>query len=128
MNGLTQALGRAETITSIPPGANCSATRMFRWKDLDVLINEVSARSGGNPGLAGWSVGAATTSAGLKTDKGIGIGSTMAAVRAAYGPALTVAGTTFKVRSANSVITGELDGGSDAARVKKLSAGAACAI
>ena len=127
MSGLTQALGRAETVTSIPPGANCAATRMFRWKDLDVLVNEVSARSGGTPGLAGWSMGTAASSVGLKTDKGIGIGSTMAAVRAAYGSALTIAGTTFKVRSANSVITGELDGGSDAARVKKLSAGAACA-
>jgi hypothetical protein len=128
MNGLTQALGRAETVTSIPPGSNCGATRMFRWKDFDVLVNEVSAQSGGTPGLAGWSVSAAPTSAGLKTDKGIGIGSTLAAVRSAYGSAVTIAGTTFKVRSANSVVTGELDGGSDAARVKKLSAGAACAV
>lgn len=124
VSGLTQALGRAETVTAVPPGANCGATRLFHWKDLDVLVNEVSARSGGTPGLAGWSVAAA----GLKTDKGIGIGSTLAAVRAAYGPAVTIAGTTFKVRGANSVITGELDGGSDAARVKKLSAGVSCAV
>ena len=128
MNGLTQALGRAETVTTVPPGVNCGATRMFRWKDFDVLINEVSARSGGNPGLAGWSVNATAASAGLKTDKGIGIGSTMAAVRAAYGSVITIAGTTFKIRGTNSVITGELDGGSDAARVKKLSAGVSCAL
>ena len=128
VSGLTQALGRAETVTNVPPGADCGATRMFRWKDLDVLVNEVSARSGGTPGLAGWSVGAAASSVGLKTDKGIGIGSTAAAVRAAYGPAVTMAGTTLEIRAGNGVITGELDGGSDAARVKKLSAGVSCAL
>jgi hypothetical protein len=128
MNGLTQALGRAEQVIAVPPTANCGATRIFRWKDFDALINEVSARSGGSPGLVGWSLRApAPSSVGLKTDKGIGIGSTLAAVRAAYGSAVTIAGTTFKIRGANSVITGELDGGSDAARVKTLSAGAACA-
>jgi hypothetical protein len=128
MNGLTQALGRAETITPVPPGSNCAATRVFRWRDFDVVINEASARSGGTPGLVGWSVGAAApSSVGLKTDKGIGIGSTLAAVKAAYGPAVTVAGATFAIRGANSLIRGELDGGSDAARVKTLRAGVTCA-
>jgi hypothetical protein len=129
MNGLTQALGRAEKITPVPDGANCGATRIFRWKDFDVLINEVSARSGGTPGLVGWSLGAtAPSSVGLKTDKGIGIGSTLAAVRAAYGSAVTVAGSTFAIRGAKSVISGELDGANDAARVKTLRAGVSCAV
>jgi hypothetical protein len=127
MNGLTQAFGRAEHITVVPEGANCGATRIFRWKNFDVLINEVSARSGGAPGLAGWALGAAAPSLGLKTDKGIGIGSTVAAVRAAYGPAVTIAGATLEIRAANGVITGELDGPNNAARVKTLRAGAACA-
>ncbi len=127
MNGLTQAFGRAEQITPVPEGANCGATRMFRWKDFDVLINEVTARSGGNPGLVGWALGApATASLGLRTEKGIGIGSTVAAVRAAYGPAVTIAGTTLEIRAANGVITGELDGPNNAARVKTLRAGASC--
>ena len=127
MNGLTQAFGRAEQITPVPEGANCGATRMFRWKDFDVLINEVTARSGGNPGLVGWALGApAPGSLGLKTDKGIGIGSTVAAVRAAYGPAATIAGTTLEIRAANGVITGALDGPNDAARVRTLRAGASC--
>jgi hypothetical protein len=129
MNGLTQALGRAEKITPVPPTSTCGATRIFNWKDFDVLVNEASARSGGNPGLVGWSLGAAApSSVGLKTDKGIGVGSTLAAVKAAYGPAVTVAGATFAIRVANGAISGELDGGSDAARVKTLRAGVSCAV
>jgi hypothetical protein len=130
MNGLTQALGRAENVTTVPPNANCGATRVFRWKDFDVLINEVTARSGGNPGLVGWAMGgAAPASLGLKTDKGIGVGSTLAAVKAAYGP-VTVAqgpnGPTFVIRVASGVITGELNGTGDASKVKTLRAGASC--
>jgi hypothetical protein len=131
MNGLTQALGRAENVTVVPEGANCGATRIFRWKDFDVLINEVTARSGGNPGLVGWAMGAqAPAPLRLKTDKGIGIGSTLAAVKAAYG-SVTVAqganGPTLVIRAANGVITGDLDGPNDAGRVKALRAGASCA-
>jgi len=131
MNGLTQALGRAENVTVVPADANCGATRIFRWKDFDVLINEVTARSGGNPGLVGWAVGAAAPDPlGLKTDKGIGVGSTLAAVKAAYGP-VTVAqgakGATLVIRAANGVITGDLDGTGDNSRVKALRAGASCA-
>jgi len=130
MNGLTQALGRAENITVIPPNTNCGATRVFRWKDFEVLINEVTARSGGNPGLVGWAMGAAAPAGlGLKTDKGVGIGSTLAAVKAAYGP-VTVAqgpnGPTFVIRVASGVITGELAGTGDSGRVKTLRAGASC--
>ena len=50
----------------------------------------------------------------------------MAAVRAAYGPAVTIAGTTLEIRAESGVITGELDGPNDAGRVKTLRAGAAC--
>jgi hypothetical protein len=130
MNGLTQALGRAEKVIVVPEGANCGATRVFRWKDFDVLINEVTARSGGNPGLVGWAMGAAAPAPlGLKTDKGIGIGSTVAAVKAAYG-SVTVAqganGPTLVIRAANGVISGDLDGPGDASRVKTLRAGASC--
>jgi hypothetical protein len=129
MSGLTQAFGRAEKVTIVPPGTNCGATRIFRWKDFDVLINEVSARSGGASGLVGWALDAgARSSLGLKTDKGIGIGSTVAAVRAAYGSAVTIAqganGPTLEIKAPNGVIRGELD---DAARIKTLRAGAACA-
>jgi hypothetical protein len=131
MNGLTQALGRAENVIVVPANANCGATRIFRWKDFDVLINEVTARSGGNPGLVGWAMGAAAPAPlGLKTDKGIGVGSTLAAVKAAYG-AVTVAqganGPTLVIRAANGVITGDLDGPNNASRVKALRAGASCA-
>jgi hypothetical protein len=132
MSGLTQALGRAEKVIPVPASANCGATRVFRWKDLDVLINEVSARSGGTPGLVGWSLGAAPSSLGLKTDKGIGIGSTVATVKAAYGAGVTVAegasGAVLAIRAGDGVMTGELDGAGDAGRIKTLRAGATCAV
>ena len=129
MNGLTQALGRAEKVTPVPSADSCGATRSFRWKNFDVFVNEVSSRSGGNPGLVGWSLSAtAPSSIGLKTDKGIGIGSTLAAVKAAYGSAVTVAGSTFAVRGANGVMSGEVEGGGDAARVRTLRAGVFCAV
>lgn len=129
MNGLTQALGRAETITPVPATANCGATRIFGWKDFRVLVNEVTSQSGGNPGLAGWSLGAtAPSGGGLKTDKGIGIGSTLGAVKAAYGPAVSLAGQTFAIRGASNVISGELEGSGDGARVKALRAGVSCAL
>ena len=130
MNGLTQALGRAETVTPVAAGTSCGATRIFRWKDFDVLINEVTARSGGNPGLVGWAMAAAPATLGMKTDKGIGVGSTLAALKAAYG-AVTVAqganGPTFVVRLSNGVMTGDLNGPGDAGRIKTLRAGVSCA-
>ncbi len=126
MDALTQAFGRAENITVIPPESKCGATRMFRWRDFAVLINEVTARSGGAPGLVGWSLGAAPPgSADLRTDKGVGIGSTAAAVKAAYGPAATQSGPIVTVTVPNGVMTAELDG---AGRVKTLRAGVSCSL
>jgi hypothetical protein len=131
MNGLTQALGRAENIRVVPPAANCGVTRIFRWRDFDVLVNEASARSGGKPGLVGWSLGPPSPSGlGLKTAKGIGIGSTVTAVKAAYGTAVTPGqgpnGPTLQITAPSGVITAELDGHGDAARVTTLRAGATC--
>lgn len=129
MDALTQAFGRAEAVTPVPPESDCGATRMFRWKDFTVLINEVTAQSGGSPGLVGWSLGAtAPVSTALRTDKGISIGATAAAVKAAYGPATTQAGPTLTITTPTGVITADLDGASDASRVKTLRAGASCRV
>jgi hypothetical protein len=132
LHALTEALGKAETPTLVPAAANCGATRIFRWKDFEVLINEVTALSGGNPGLVGWSLGAAApVSLGLKTETSIGIGSTVAAVKAAYGPMVTIAqgasGPMLTITAPNGVMTGDLDGLGDASRVKTLRAGVSCA-
>ncbi|MEW6473427.1 MAG: hypothetical protein AB1679_14240 [Actinomycetota bacterium] len=132
MNGLTQALGRAEHVSHVPAEAHCEGTRIFRWKDLDVVVNEVGGFSGGKPGLVGWSLGSDGASAlGLKTEKGIGPGSTVAAVKAAYGSGVTIAeggsGPVVTITAPNGVITGALDGVSDASKVKTLRAGESCA-
>jgi hypothetical protein len=128
MDALTQALGRAEDSTLAPAGSNCDATRSFLWKDFRVFINEVSGRFGGKPGLVGWSVGApAASGLSLKTEKGIGIGSTVAAVKAAYGSTLTMDHGTLSITAPNGAITGELDGAGDTGKVNTLRAGASCA-
>ena len=132
MGRITQALGPAEKVTPIDAAAACGATRIFHWKNLSVLINEVSARTGGKPGLVGWSLGdPAAGGLAMKTDKGISVGSTAGAVKAAYGSAVTVANAspaTFQIAGANGAITGELDGRGDTAKVRALQAGTVCGM
>jgi len=131
MGRLTQALGPAEKVTPISAAAACGATRIFTWKNFSVLINEVSARSGGQPGLVGWRLGDPASGAlKMETDKGISVGSNVAAAKAAYGPSVTIAngpqGSTLQIAGANGSITGELDGRGDAAKVRALQAGTVC--
>jgi hypothetical protein len=133
MNRLTQALGPAEKPTMIPPTSGCDATRIFRWKNFAVLINEVTARSGGKPGLVGWRLGVpAAGSLDLETDKGIGLGATVRALKAAYGESVTIgsgpAGPTFEIATPKGAISGQLDGPGDAARIRTLQAGTVCGL
>jgi hypothetical protein len=132
MGRLTQALGQAEKVTPVSAAGVCGATRIFTWKNFAVLINEVSARTGGNPGLVGWWLGEPASGAlTMKTDKGISVGSTVGAVKAAYGSAVTVANAspaTLQIAGANGAITGELEGRGDAAKVRALQAGTVCGM
>jgi hypothetical protein len=132
MGRMTQALGPAEKVTPIPAAAACGATRIFSWKNFAVLINEVSARSGGKPGLVGWRLGDPAAGAmAMKTDKGISVGSTVGAVKAAYGRAATVAnGTpaTIQIAGTNGAMTAEVDGRGDSAKVRSLQAGTVCGM
>lgn len=132
LSGLTQALGRAENWTPVTAGATCGATRVFTWKNFDVIVNEATAASGGMRGLVGWRVrDTAPTFLDLKTEKGIGLGSTVAAVRAAYGDSVSMAqgdqGPVLTMTAASGVITADLDGGGDLNTVRSLRAGASCA-
>jgi len=132
MGRLTQALGQAEKVTPIAAASACGATRIFTWKNFAVLINEVSARSGGNPGLVGWWLGDPASGAlTMRTDKGISIGSTVGAVKAAYGSAVTIGNAspaTFQIAGTRGAITGQLDGRGDAAKVRALQAGTVCGM
>lgn len=125
--GLTQALGQAEPPTPVPDPA-CGATRRFQWKNLTVLVNEVSGRSGTTAGLAGWSLSG--TGVDLRTDKGIGAGSTVKALRTAYGDSVAFAagdhGPAFTITTTTGVITGGLDATADRGKVLTLHAGAIC--
>ena len=131
LSALTQALGHAETVTRVTPGSTCGATRTFRWKNLDVFVNEVGPGSGALAGIVGWSLGApAPASLDLRTDRGIGVGSTVAAVKAAYGASVSLVraapGAVVKITAPSGVITGQADGLGDANKVQSLRAGVFC--
>lgn len=131
MDGLTQALGRADSWGAVPAGLACAATRVFTWKNFDVFVNEVTAGSRSRPGLVGWAIRNAEPTLNLKTERGISVGSTVAAVKAAYGDNMKILpgelGPTLSITDATGSITGELDGLGDANKVRTLRAGTACA-
>jgi hypothetical protein len=133
LSGLTQALGHAEKVTPVPAGSTCGATRIFQWKNLDVVVNEVTAGSGVTAGLVGWYLGApAPTSLDLRTDKGIGVGSTIGALKAAYGASVSFVqggqGHAVKIDAPNGVITGQVDGLGNANKLLNLRAGHLCGV
>jgi hypothetical protein len=128
---LTQALGQAEKPTLVPAGSSCGATRMFQWGNLHVLVNEVIAGAGATAGLVGWSLnGGVANPIDFRTDKGIGIGSTLAAVRSAYGPDFKIVQTeptaVFNITTPSGPIAGMLDGVGAANTVRVLWAGTFC--
>jgi hypothetical protein len=128
--GLTQALGQAAPPKPVTDAA-CGATRTFHWGDLTVVANEVSGRAGTTPGFVGWSLaGPAPDTATLRTDKGIGLGSTLKALRAAYGSAVAVTpgrhGPGFTITTPSGSMTGTLDAVGDAGKVTTLQAGTVC--
>lgn len=127
---LTGALGPAENSKTVPD-ASCQATRIFSWRGLDVLVNEVGARGAGRAGLVGWSMGVSNQSTlDLKTDKGIGVGSTLQAVKAAYGESAGTDydpnGPTATITTSDGILIGKLDGLSPTSTVKTLQAGVSC--
>jgi len=133
LSGLTQALGHAEKVTPVPAGSTCGATRTFQWKNLVVIVNEVNGGSAAKAGLVGWHLGtAAPTALDVRTDKGIGIGSTIAALKAAYGANTSIAqgdqGPAVKIAVPNGVITGRVDGLGAANKVQSLEAGNLCGV
>jgi hypothetical protein len=127
-----QALGDPEKDQRLPANSACGATRRFVWANFQVLVNEVTSMSGaGKPGFAGWFLGPPTGAAlDFKTDKGIGLGSTVAALKAAYGTDQQIArgeqGWGFTVTAPGGIIIGQLDGGADTNKVKNIQAGNYC--
>lgn len=127
-----QALGEPEKNQPLPAGTACAATRRLQWGNYQVLVNEVGSTSGaGRPGFAGWFLGATTGAPfDFKTEKGIGVGSTVAQLKAAYGTDVTVArgeaGPGFTVTVPGGILLGQLDALTDAGKIKNLQAGNYC--
>jgi hypothetical protein len=127
-----QALGSPEKNQQLPAATTCSATRRLQWGNFQVLVNEVGGSSGaGKPGFGGWFLGA-TTGAPLdfKTEKGIGLGSTVAQLKAAYGTDVQIArgesGPGFTVTVPGGILLGQLDALTDAGKIKNIQAGNYC--
>lgn len=129
---LIQALGQPEKNTPLPVGTACGATRRLQWGNFQVLVNEVGVTSAaGKPGFAGWYLGAPSpTQLPFKTEKGITIGSTVAALKAAYGTDVNVArgeqGAGYNVTLSRGIILGQLDALTDTGKVKNIQAGNFC--
>lgn len=126
------ALGQPEKNTPLQAGTTCGATRRLHWANFQVLVNEVTSTAGaGKPGFAGWFLGPPTAAPlDFKTDKGITIGSTVGAIKAAYATDVTIArgeqGWGFTITAPGGIIIGHLDGGADANKVKNIQAGNYC--
>ncbi len=127
-----EALGDPEKDQRLPAGTACGATRRFVWANFQILLNEVTSMSGaGKPGFAGWFLGPPTAAPlDFKTEKGITIGSTAGAIKAAYGTDVTIArgdqGWGFTITAPGGIIIGQLDGGADGDKVKNIQAGNYC--
>ena len=128
-----QALGQPEKNQPLPAGSTCGATRRVVWGNFQVLVNEVTSMSGaGKPGFAGWFLGPLAGAAlDFKTDKGIGVGSTVAALKAAYGPDVIVAGRGeegpgYTITQPTGIILGLLTSAADTGKIKDIQAGNYC--
>jgi hypothetical protein len=133
INRFMQALGQPEKNTPLPANAACGATRRLTWANFQVLVNEVTSTAGaGRPGFAGWFLGPPTAAPlDFKTDKGIGIGSTVAALNAAYGPDVSVQargeqGPGFTITQPTGIILGLLDSAAATGKIKNIQAGNYC--
>ena len=128
-----QALGPAEKNQPLPAGQACGATRRVVWANFQILVNEVTSISGaGRPGFVGWFLGPATgTALDFKTEKGIGVGATVAALKAAYGDRVSIQargedGPGFTITEPTGIMVGLLTIATDAGKVKDIQAGNYC--
>ena len=133
INRFMQALGQPEKNTPLPAGSACGATRRLEWANFQVLVNEVTSASGaGRPGFVGWYLGTATgPGLDFKTNKGIGVNSTVAALKAAYGDNVSVQGRGeqgpgFTITEPTGIIVGLLTAATDAGKIKNIQAGNYC--
>ncbi|HVW34497.1 MAG TPA: hypothetical protein VHL53_18330 [Acidimicrobiia bacterium] len=133
IGSLIQALGNPEKNTPLPVGQPCGATRRLTWANFQVLVNEVGVTSNaGRPGFAGWFLGPNGPNAlPFKTDKGIGVGSTVAQMQAAYGGDVTTShgeqGAAFFISTPSGLqITGQLTTIGPQAKVTNIQAGSYC--
>ena len=125
-------LGPPDKDTPVPPGASCGATRSLQWADLAVFVNDTPNAPTGKSGFLGWYDGVASPKPplGLLTDKGIGVGSTVGQLKAAYGPDVSISrgeqGAGFNLTAQTGILLGQLSGQTDGDHIKNIQAGGFC--
>jgi hypothetical protein len=131
---LTTALGRPDKDAPVPPEKRCGATRLVEWSNLQILVNDAPDAPSRSTGFVGWFYGLPSPkpSLFLKTENGVGLGTTVAALKAAYGDGVDIErgeqGPAFSVMAESGILLGQLTSMADTGMVTYLQSGSFCGV
>jgi hypothetical protein len=131
---LTSALGVPDKDAPIPPEKRCGATRVVEWSNLQILVNDAPDARAGNTGFVGWFYGinSPRPSLFLKTENGVGLGTTVTALKTAYGEGVDIErgeqGASFSVMAESGILLGALSSMADNGMVLNLQSGSFCGV
>jgi hypothetical protein len=131
---LAAALGAPDSDAPVPPEKRCGATRAVQWSNLQILLNDAPDAPSGSTGFVGWFYGIPSPkpSLFLKTENKVGLGTTVAALKAAYGEGVDIErgeqGAAFSVMAENGILLGGLTSMADTGMVVNLQSGSFCGV
>lgn len=131
---LSTALGTPDKDAPVPAEKRCGATRVVEWSNLQVLVNDAPDAPSGSTGFVGWFYGIPSPKASLflKTENGVGLGTTVAALEAAYGEGVDIErgeqGAAFSVMAENGILLGQLTSMADTGMVVNIQSGSFCGV
>jgi hypothetical protein len=131
---LTTALGAPDKDAPVPSDKRCGATRVVEWSNLQILLNDAVDAPRGSTGFVGWFYGLSSPkpSLFLKTANGVGLGTTVAALKAAYGEGVDIErgeqGPAFSVMAEEGILLGQLTTMTDNGMVANLQSGSFCGV
>jgi hypothetical protein len=131
---LTTALGIPDKDAPVPPEKRCGATRVVEWSNLQILVNDAPDARAGSSGFVGWFYGITSPrpSLFLKTENGVGLGTTVAALKTTYGEGVDIErgeqGASFSVMAESGILLGALSSMADNGMVLNLQSGNFCGV
>jgi hypothetical protein len=131
---LTTALGAPDKDAPVPPEKRCGATRVVEWSNLQILVNNAPDAPSGSSGFVGWFYGIPSPkpSLFLKTETRVGLGTTVAALKAAYGEGVDIErgeqGPAFSVMAESGILLGQLTSMADTGMVVNIQSGSFCGV